>query len=81
MRRKVRQGGVRRVIEDSEGVGIPNIFVRINQAADELVVTVGRESVYLVELARDRFRIEPIQSQDFCAYGRILPNRIHARKS
>jgi len=48
MRRKMRQSGVRSVLEDFKGVHIANIFVRINESADKLVVAISRKTVLFV---------------------------------
>src|SRR5271169_6103126 len=45
MRGKVRQCRPGRLVEDRERVRIAHIFVRINQAAYQLVVAIGREAV------------------------------------
>src|SRR5215475_11421026 len=78
---KVFRGDVRCVVEDRECVGIGGVPVRVNEAADKFVVSIGGETAFFVEIARNCFCVELVQAKNFFAHSLGAVDSIAARES
>ena len=75
---QMRQRRIGCFFQDGERVGIATVLVRIDEPTNQLVITIGREAIVLVELPVNSLRIEAIQAQHFVTRGRRSRNRIRA---
>src|SRR5437879_3467307 len=75
---KMRSGHVRSALENLERIRIANIFVRIDQAADDLVVAIGGKTIFVVKIARNGLRVKTIEAENSFANRRRRTNGVSA---
>ena len=78
--RHVRQGSIRNLSQDAQGIGVLRKTVRIHQAADEFVMAVSGKAIVLEILPIDHLRAQPIQLHHLVPNLRTPPNRVDPRQ-